>query len=294
LSFEVASVRPTDTSASAAPGGRGGGGRNPAGSGCGGPEIPTIDPRVFIASKFSLFNLISKAYPDWAGPYLGCSGVIDTNLLVGGENWMRTELWEIRATIPEGTPPYTGMQFWEGKAPELSKMLQTLLAERFKLVIRKETKMMPAYFLTVAKGGTKFNGLKPGAVDRMIFVQQDGKKVGPPEANDIYMMTIGSDDNGKRLINFTALNLTMRDLAKYLIASTHRVVVDKTGLTGRYSFYLEIGLDPNGVQIPGVTDNIAPRPTMMDAIEEVGLKLEAGTAPVEVWTVEHADRPSEN
>jgi uncharacterized protein (TIGR03435 family) len=292
LAFEVASIRPSNPGGPA-PGARGGG-ANPAGNGCGGPGMPQVDPRLFVAANFSLFNLISKAYPEWAGPVAGCMGVIESNLLTGGENWMRTELWDIRATMPDGNPSYTGSQFWEGKAPEIQKMLQTLLAERFKLVLRKETKMMPVYFLTVARGGPKFNGLIPGMNSTNTTFIQDGKKAGPAEARGVSMSRIGKDQNGKYLFLYNAINLTMADFAKGLISEARRVVVDRTGLTGEYSFHLETGMDPTGLMIPGVTDNAAARPKMTDAIEDVGLKLEAGTAPLEVWTVVQAERPSEN
>jgi uncharacterized protein (TIGR03435 family) len=291
LAFEVASIRPS--SGVTVPGGRGG--PNPVGNGCVGLGTQ-IDLRFFIASNFSLFNLISKAYPEWAASYQGCMGVISANLLTGGEDWMKRELWDIRAMIPEGTPSYTGSQFWEGKAPEIQKMLQTLLADRFKLVLRKETKTMPVYFLTVAKGGPKFNGIHPSVNSTNTIFLQDGKNVGPAEAKGVYMAGIQKDANGKSFILVSGLNVTMGEVARNFILDANRVVLDRTGLTGEYTFYMETAVNSAGAAgfLPGISGNAAPRPTKMEAIQDLGLKLESGTAPIEVWTIEHAERPSEN
>jgi uncharacterized protein (TIGR03435 family) len=173
-------------------------------------------------------------------------------------------------------------------------MLQTLLAERFKLVLRKETKTMPVYFLTVGKGGSRFNGLASGINSSTVIFFQDGRKVGPEEVKGAYNMTMRRDPAGKNFVLFSAFNLTMADFSKSLISDARRVVLDRTGLTGEYTFNLETGIDPNGLVVPGGMDNLASRPKMLDAIEEIGLKLEPATAPVEVWTVDHAERPSDS
>jgi uncharacterized protein (TIGR03435 family) len=60
-------------------------------------------------------------------------------------------------------------------------------------------------------------------------------------------------------------------------------VLDRTNLTGTFDFHLDYDTTGGGA-----------RPSIFTAIEEVGLKLEAGRAPLEVWTIERVERPSEN
>jgi uncharacterized protein (TIGR03435 family) len=62
--------------------------------------------------------------------------------------------------MPDDSPIYTVPQMHEGQAPVLQAMLQTLLADRFKLVLQREMKRMPVYVLTVAKGGPKLRPSK--------------------------------------------------------------------------------------------------------------------------------------
>ena len=82
-------------------------------------------------------------------------------LITGGPSWVRSERFEIQAVLPEGAPVYTLNQFLNGEAIRLEAMLRTLLAERFTLAVRRETKDVPVYALVVAKGGPKLLPAKP-------------------------------------------------------------------------------------------------------------------------------------
>jgi uncharacterized protein (TIGR03435 family) len=105
----------------------------------GGPG--TRDPTRFTGQYISLNSLIAMAYK-----------VRPWELSTPG--WLRTEMFDIAVTIPEGA---TREQF------EL--MMQNLLAERFKLKFHREPREMPIYELVVAKGGPKLkestNGPEP-------------------------------------------------------------------------------------------------------------------------------------
>lgn len=57
--------------------------------------------------------------------------------------------------MPEGSPKYTLDQFMKGEAPKLEQMLQALLADRFNLIVHRQTKEVPAYALVPGKGGPK-------------------------------------------------------------------------------------------------------------------------------------------
>src|SRR6185295_15814841 len=157
--FEVASIRP-----SGQPVALNGevpartGGNAPEGNGCGGPGSTQVDPSRFVITNITLQNLITRAYSQWTKPRGGCFGVGETKTLWGGPDWVRSQEWDIQAVLPPGSPKYNATEFLNGNAPVLEEMVQSLLAERFQLVLRKETKEIPVYFLTVAKGGPMFNG----------------------------------------------------------------------------------------------------------------------------------------
>jgi uncharacterized protein (TIGR03435 family) len=74
---------------------------------------------------------------------------VKEDAIAGGPGWVASDLFDIIAKVPEGT-----------KMPEANQMLQSLLADRFKLVVRHETHPVPRYVLTVGKGGSR---LKPAS-----------------------------------------------------------------------------------------------------------------------------------
>jgi uncharacterized protein (TIGR03435 family) len=258
LAFEVASIRPSDGTP-ATPGARGGGGAGPDGCANGAAQV---DPRRFVINGVSLQALISFAYPEWVQPLGGCTGVSRTKLLSGGPEWVRSDQWDAQAVIPEGV-----------SSARAHEMLQKLLADRFKLVLRKETKEIPVYFLTVAKGGPKFNGLRPDNGRGRSFSLDENGNVAEVRREEIRGRLAAT-----RSVGVQAYKLTMADWAKQLNWDG-RPVLDRTGLSGEYSFYFDN--EPTG------------RP-LASRQEEIGLKLEDGKAPMEVWTIERAEKPSEN
>ena len=138
-------------------------------------------------------------------------------------------------------------------------MVQSLFADRFKLVAHREMKESPVYLLTIAKTGSK---LHPGGAVRFNGGVQ-GDASGKPDWPD---------------------GMTMSQLAGILSNYTDRLVVDRTGLTGTYGITLDFSL----------TDR-DDRPSIFTAVQEqLGLKLEPTKAPVEVLVIDSVNKPSEN
>jgi uncharacterized protein (TIGR03435 family) len=154
LSFEVASVRAVSPARGV--GGRGGSGVAACGGGGNGP--PQVEPQRFAATA-SLYTFIAWAYGK------RCITLEAQDLLSGGPEWIKSDPFAVQALIPQGSPSYTRDQFMEGNAPRLQMMIQSLLADRFKLVLHNETKDMPIYSLTVAKNGAKLQSFKEGSCD---------------------------------------------------------------------------------------------------------------------------------
>jgi len=164
--------------------------------------------------------------------------------------------YDIVANAPEGTAP---------TRDEFRRMLQTLLADRFQLKAHIEKRPMPVYALVVGKGGPK---------------------LGPPSEPSHELHGV----NGRNQFLKTD-SVTMYDLADYISGSfmPDRPVIDRTGLTGTYK--LRIEATPNRV-------NDDPQPgdlSIFDAIQEqLGLKLEPSTAPIDVLVIDSAEKPSQN
>jgi uncharacterized protein (TIGR03435 family) len=192
----------------------------------------------------------------------------------GGPGWMNSERYTISATA-EGNP---GLEVMRGP------MLQALLEERFNLKLRRETREVPVYFLTVAKGGAKLRTADPGNC-----VALDPKLTGPPPAKGFCGSAKNVRSEGNLTVQFRSVDFGI--FAKNLGVNAgpqllDRPVIDKTGITGTYDIDLQFAPE-------GVVD--ATGPSIFTAVEEqLGLKLEAGRGPVEVLVVESVERPTEN
>ena len=159
---------------------------------------------------------------------------------------------------------------------EMLGMLRTLLKERFKLEIHRETKEFEAYGLVVEKGGSRLHSTD---VPR----GSDAIPLNPCHAR-------GLEPGGGYLV---FEDETMGDFAwrlSTLVTLGGRVVVDKTGLDGHYDFALKFRPEPAAVA--GAT---ADAPSIITAIrEQLGLRLQPEKIPLDLLIVEHAERPTEN
>jgi uncharacterized protein (TIGR03435 family) len=261
--FEVASVKPMGPVA----GGEGRGGGFAGGmNGCDG-SFPTVAGSRFAVTT-TPFALITWAYG--FNKVWGCAFTSSGDLITGGPPWIRSERFEIQARIPEGAPTYTLDEFMKGEAPGLEKMLQSLLADRFKLVVRQVTKEVPGYALVPGKGGPK---LKAAAAD-------DQPAMGVRRQ---------VDPSGQIANKIVARKMEMRDLAFLLVMTTHRPVIDRTGLTGQFSFDLDFAPFDSDVTV----DSSAP--SLFTAIQEqLGLRLDTTKAPLDGLVIEHAEKPDQN
>jgi uncharacterized protein (TIGR03435 family) len=154
--------------------------------------------------------------------------------------------------------------------PEFRKMLQALLADRFKLAVHRETKEMPVYALVVGKGGPKF-------------------KESAPDAEDVGRINIDSRTQNQTLV---ATKCTMESLADDLMSflGVEKPVVDRTGLTGFYNIKLQATPKWKMDADPELGDLSASAAVQ----EQLGLKLESAKAPVEILVVDHWEKPTAN
>jgi uncharacterized protein (TIGR03435 family) len=244
LVFEVASIKRLD------PGPQGG----PI------PLAPGVTPGGGIRSAVSIFNLICWAYR------------IDGAQLSGGPSWVHSDRYDIQAKPEKFEGPQDpAPPISEQQANRTRERVKALLADRFRLAVRTETKEGEVYVLSVAKGGHK---LTPD-----------------PEGRIGVSRGAGVIEGRGAPISFLVVPLTQM---------FGRPVLDETGIEGRFKFKLEYrpfeAQEKQGLAILGepVADD-DPRPSIFAAIKsQLGLQLESRKGPVTRVVIERIERPTEN
>jgi uncharacterized protein (TIGR03435 family) len=164
------------------------------------------------------------------------------------------------------------------RSAELRQMIQSLLADRFKLQVHWETREVPVYSLEVANSSPKLR-----RSDRQ---EEDIPRVRTPDSAGGRETTSGVSYTNESMADFAWALSRMAGVGD-------RQVIDNTGLDGNYDFTLSF--DRNPVP-PGGTDPL-PRlgPDIFSAVKaQLGLKLESARAPVRFLVIDHAERPSAN
>jgi uncharacterized protein (TIGR03435 family) len=214
-----------------------------------------------------------------------------------GPDWLGTQGYDIAASVPPATT-----------VANFRLMLQALLAERFKLAVRRETKEVSGFALEVAKGGSKLKPANPTAAEQkpdpsrdaeahlspalgsLVMVDQSGFAA-PRPGNSYFsrgvpfQITIAINNRNRA----TLLNSPVSGLAAYLGNALGSQVADRTALTRTYDIHLEFAPRPG----PGTTPEIAsdPGPDILDAIQsQLGLKLTPAKVPVEMLVIDHAEK----
>ena len=226
----------------------------------------------FNASNAPLRSLVRWAY-----------GVQDFQISGAAPDWVTSEKYDVDAKMDGSGADWLQKLTPDQRVIERSRMLQALLADRFKLTVHRETKELSVFSLVIAKNGPKLPLSKPGGTYRGIGVPPAAVVGGPRWA-------IGQ-------------TVSMANLAIRLSGILGRTVVDKTGLTGAYDISLRWTEDSQLGAAPGGALNSQPSaaaldsnsPSIFTAIQEqLGLKLESGKGPVEVIVIDHIERPSGN
>jgi uncharacterized protein (TIGR03435 family) len=205
----------------------------------------------------------------------------------GGPAWIDSTPYDIIAK-PETKPSQS----------ELPVMLQALLADRFQLRIRHETKEMPIYALVVARKDGK---LGPDLVESKAGSCQKVDPAHPPAPPQ--PGAAPSRYCGQMMISpigLTVISHTISELTPLLSRMLQRTVVDETGLKGNFDISLDLPPDAlRGPSPQSCDDNPARTDSTATSIftafqERLGLKFESKKGPVEMIVVEKAEKPSDN
>ena len=261
--FEVASIRPFD------------------------PNVPGqtaglhFDGALVRGAGLSLRDYLATAYRFKA-------------TLISGPDWTLTERFNISATLPEG-----------GSRAQVPEMLQALLADRFHVKLHKDKKELPIFALVIAKDGLKMKELPPDP-------DADPEKDEPTGLANVG--TIAAAGNGASITYARGASLTVADnrievrkLPLWVVCRTlerysDRQIVDMTGLTGSYNFTIDVTPEDyqamtlrsavvRGFTLPPDAQKFLDSTTpfaLSGALQQVGLKLEARKAPLEVLVIDDA------
>jgi len=232
----------------------------------------------FVATNVLLKFLIAAAFGMPDPPSL-----IDARIL-GGPEWIGSERYDINAKANIEFRPSP-----DGPARELLLMIRSLLEERFKLKAHRETRELPIYELVLARADRRLGPemRKPAAdCDAAIAAGI------PPPRQPGEPPPCGLMGGPARTI---AGGATMAQLAANLSVRLERLVVDKTGLTGRFAFNLAWTPDrmPTAEPPAGVLPVDPNGPSLFTALQEqLGLKLEPARGPVDVLVIDRVEHPA--
>jgi uncharacterized protein (TIGR03435 family) len=177
-------------------------------------------------------------------------------------------------------------------------MLQSLLAERFHLVVHHETKELPIFVLR-RKGSlgsdltpTKDGSCIPTAEIRVVPPAAPGAT--PLCGLEDRLIQLQDGGGPARLMHWRGTPIS--SVARTLGTILYRHVTDETNLSGNYDVQLEYrpeNFSGKSTPIPGAADSTAP--SIFTAVQDqLGLNLVSQRGPLDVLVIDHAERPSEN
>jgi uncharacterized protein (TIGR03435 family) len=196
--------------------------------------------------------------------------------IVGLPNWANSERFDIKAKVAGSDIA----AFRKLSLDQVRSMGRPILTDRFKFAGHEEKRVLPQYSLVVAKGGSKLTLSTLSSEDR------DAR-------TGVIQMRHAGNPNGAGTNELTGRGVTMDRLASILSQQgLGRVVLDDTGLKGRYDFKLTWA-SQSIVAESDSTDTSGP--SIFTAVsEQLGLKLEPQKGPVPVLVVDHIEAPSPN
>jgi len=255
---------------------------------------------LFSATGFPLITYISFAYKLMANDVQSLASQLPS--------WTTIDRFDIQARAA-GNPSKDQMRL----------MMKSLLADRFKLATHTETREVPALALVLSRPSKTGPRLQPhsddapcpteGAPPSASTSGQTPTMLNQALANGLPALCggiFGMRPSAPGLQRAAARNVTMGVIANFLPGPGNlgRPVVDQTGLNGTFDFSLEWtpeilsgdGAKLNGPEPPSADlHSDQPGPTFVEALkEQLGLKLESTKGRVEVFVVDHVERPSEN
>jgi len=152
---------------------------------------------------------------------------------------------------------------------ELRLMLQTLLADRFKLEIHRDSKNLAVYSMVIGKNGPKLRKAADDSVSSM-----------RPVGGGLVFRGFSMEELADRLLS--------------LPFNVNRPVIDRTGVAGRFDFTLTFADDEQNLKSTLEGMSLGNTSILTILQEQLGLRFETEKGPVEILVIDRVDRPSEN
>jgi uncharacterized protein (TIGR03435 family) len=235
LKFEAASIKPSPPES------------RPS-MGCHAVDLPrtTIGLGRCVFHHATLRDIISQAYPPENG------ALRPPERITGGPGWIEGSVFDIEAEAPDPA---------KANITQLREMLQTLLKDRFHLVLHRERRAFSGYYMVEAKDGFKLKE----AAGPLTPAQVSAAKA--PGSHPLF-----------------ANNMPLPWFADLLSVMLKEPIVDKTGIPGKYNYFLNSA--ETGDELAG---------SVFTAIQEqLGLKLEAAKIPFDILVIDSVERPTPN
>lgn len=258
LSFEAASIRRNTSGAAAM-------------------NVRVAEGGRFTATNLPLRQLIRYAYE------------LQDSELIGRSPEQLTERFDITATPPRAS-----------SVREVRIMVQTLLATRFNLKLRSEKRELPVYYLDTARTDQRFGPqLRPSSAKCDVAAAGD---FGAANADASRTCGYLGPAPGASLASGRSMmalrGVTMDGFARLLEGPVRRRIINRTALAGvfdgEFDFSMELGPPPPPPGSPDPLDRQA-LPSLFTVLpEQLGLRLQAATAPVPVLVIEHVEAPTPN
>ena len=205
---------------------------------------------------------------------IGLAWQVQQFQIIGGPGWADSDRFEVEGKAEDSRADYA----------QLRLMVQSLLADRFKLRLHRETRQSSVYALVVAKGGPKIK-LSPDQTSPDVVGAPTSPQDGPNRGGILM---------GPGMLAANAVALSQ--FAKVIAPELDRFVIDRTNLAGRFDLRLrwspESPSDPERAVIPADPSEALSIFTAVQ--EQLGLKFEPAKGPVEFLVIDTAEKPSAN
>jgi len=199
----------------------------------------------------------------------------------GGPGWLDTDGFDIEAKASDPKLNLDGLR----------PMLQSLLEDRFQLKVRRETREVPVYAITLPKGTSKLPEAKEGGCREM---SPDKPPPPPPAPGQFPPTPCGGFFMGPNHLEGGRISMTQ--FANALTNILGKPVIDKTSFTGTFDVKLDFA--PEGTALAGVRppeNSDTSSPNIFTALQDsLGVKLESTKGPGNMLYIDHAEKPSEN
>lgn len=238
--------------------------RNP--SAVGGFRVEIQPGGRLVASYVTLQLLVTDAYE------------IQSYQLANAPDWFAKDHFDITA-VAASDLAFSGAMERSGGPTLIDLMMQSLFADRFKMIAHRETRQLPVYDLSLARrDGGLGPKLRPSASDCWQKPNSDCAFGGPPGGGHLAYQSVA-----------------ISEVLPMLTRAVGRPVLDRTGLTGLFDIDLTWSPEPLPSTASSTTDTSNTSASIFTALQEqLGLKLDSKTEPVDVLVIDHVEHPTEN